>query len=353
MPDNLYRRGATWWGRIQVRGKDVRRSLRTTVLAEAKKRLKALLEEAEHFRFHGDQRHTWKDAVKGWAENAPDNLGASTVTRYLVSLGQVRPILDDLYVDQITRGGAIAEIAGRIGITNATRRRDLTAVSSVLEWCVAKGWRDDNPARERSRSSIKERRDPIALPDPVHIAMVVGEAPGNFAKMIRLAQYTGMREEEIASLEKSQVSKKRAAIDLTKTKTNRPRSVPLDERALGTIAGTVPFLRSKFFFTHGEGERYANVSSRFAAISKRAETKARRGNRDFRRFRFHDLRHWFAVDYLRAAGSIYDLQQILGHESIKTTEVYLRYLTPAEQQVAKRIGAGTKAGTGITVSDPE
>lgn len=352
MPDNLYRRGETWWGRIQVRGKDVRRSLRTTVLREAKERLKQLIEEAEHFRYHGEQRHTWKEAVLGWSQSAPENLSAGTITRYVVSLGQVRTILDDLYVDEVTRK-TMADIANRGGITNATRRRDLTAVSSVIEWCIAQGWRDDNPARERSRASIKERRDPIMLPNPIHIAMVVGEAPGNFAKMIRAAQYSGMREEELASLERPQVSAKRRAVDLTRTKTNRPRSVSLDDRALGTITGTVPHLKTKWVFWHGNGERYANVASRFAAIVKRTAVKAEKAGNDFRRFRFHDLRHWFAVDYLRRGGSIYDLQQELGHESIKTTEVYLRYLTPAEQQIAKRIGAGTKAGTGTTVSEAE
>ena len=30
-------------------------------------------------------------------------------------------------------------------------------------------------------------------------------------------------------------------------------------------------------------------------------------------FRFHDLRHWFAVDYQRRGGNIYTLQKILGH----------------------------------------
>jgi integrase/recombinase XerD len=71
-------------------------------------------------------------------------------------------------------------------------------------------------------------------------------------------------------------------------------------------------------FWHGEGERYRNPSSRIAAIGKRAGV----------RFRRHDLRHHYAVDDLRAGGSIYDLQQILGHASIKTTEDDLRFLTP-------------------------
>lgn len=51
-------------------------------------------------------------------------------------------------------------------------------------------------------------------------------------------------------------------------------------------------------------------------------------------FRFHDLRHLFAVTYLQRGGNIYDLQRILGHRSIKTTELYLEYLTPEERRVA-------------------
>lgn len=52
--------------------------------------------------------------------------------------------------------------------------------------------------------------------------------------------------------------------------------------------------------------------------------------------------------YLRAGGNIYTLQQILGHASIKTTELYLDHLTPDEKHTAK-YGAGTKVGTDTTV----
>ncbi len=57
---------------------------------------------------------------------------------------------------------------------------------------------------------------------------------------------------------------------------------------------------------------------------------------DFQPFRFHDLRHRHAVDWLKSGRSIYDLQQRLGHGSIKTTEIYLGYLTPNERRVAKQ-----------------
>jgi integrase/recombinase XerD len=332
--DNLVKRNGVWYARIQVRGRDVRRSLRTSSRAEAKKRLPAVLAQAEHFRFYGEARHTWKEAVVEWASSGPE-LSAGTLKRYLVSLGQLRGILDDLYVDEIT-SRTIAQISRRPGVSNATRRRDITAVSVVLRWCVSQDWREDNPAANWDRSVIKERRDPIALPEPYDLDCVVRVAPGNFAHLIRFAQYTGMREEECASLERSQVDLRRVAITLTKTKTNRPRSVPLDERALGTLTGTPPRLGCPFIFWHPPGDRYMNVASRFAAIVKRAQARAKAEKRPAPRgFRFHDLRHWYAVDYLRRGGSIYTLQQILGHSSIKTTELYLAYLTPAEQEQAK------------------
>lgn len=72
--------------------------------------------------------------------------------------------------------------------------------------------------------------------------------------------------------------------------------------------------------------------SRFAAIARRAREQAKAEKRPIpRAFRCYDLRHWYAVDYLRRGGSIYELQQILGHSSIKATEIYLAYLTPSEQ----------------------
>lgn len=332
--DNLVKRNGVWYARIQVRGRDVRRSLRTSSRAEAKKRLAAVLEQAEHFRFYGEGRHTWKEAVVEWAASAPE-ISPGTLKRYLVSLGQLRGILDDLYVDEITNR-TIAQIGRRAGVSNATRRRDITAVSVVLRWCVSQNWREDNPAAIWDRSVIKERRDPIVLPELYDIDSVIRVAPGNFAHLIRFAQFTGMREEECASLERSQIDLRRSAITLTKTKTNRPRSVPLDERALGTLTGTPLRLGCLYVFWHPPGDRYMNVASRFADIVKRAQARAKSEKRPVPRgFRFHDLRHWYAVDYLRRGGSIYTLQKILGHSSIKTTELYLAYLTPDEQEQAK------------------
>jgi integrase/recombinase XerD len=284
------------------------------------------LEQAEHIRFHGEARHTWKEAVVEWAKTAHQNIRPTTLKRYLVSLGQVRGIMDGLYIDEITKR-TVSGIARRPGVSNATRRRDITAVACVLRWCVSHAWCEDNPAKTWDRSVVRERRDPIVLPETADIAAVIATAPGNFARLIRFAQYTGMRLEEVASLRRDQI--RGDSVQLVNTKNGRPRAVPLDERAIGTLAGTVSHIATSYVFWHSQGERYRNVSSRFRVFVKRSGVRP---------FRFHDLRHWYAVDYLRRGGSIYRLSQILGHSSVKVTEIYLRYVTPEEAERAKAAG---------------
>jgi len=87
-----------------------------------------------------------------------------------------------------------------------------------------------------------------------------------------------------------------------------------------------------WLFWHDNGQPYRNASSRFRAMSLDVAST----DEDFQPFRFHDLRHRHAVDWLKSGRSIYDLQQRLGHGSIKTTEIYLGYLTPNERRVAKQ-----------------
>src|SRR6266404_1337701 len=76
----------------------------------------------------------------------------------------------------------------------------------------------------------------------------------------------------------------------------------------------------------GKGLPYKNVSSRFAGLTKSLKLE--------HRYKFHDLRHLHAVEWLQSGRSIYDLQQRMGHSSIKVTEGYLEFLTPEEKRKA-------------------
>lgn len=322
MPANLYKRGRTWWGRIKVAGRDHRRSLRTSDRAEAKKRLDTWRKEFDHARFHGEARHTYKETAKKWAlEYLPGNVKPGTGQRYLVSSRQLDPHFRDLYLDEIDRKRIARMVSDRVklGATNATIRRDLTALSTMLACAVGWGWIEENPAKTYDRGIIKERRDPIQPPTDGDLDAFLGKLGAKLGKLPNLVRFlaqTGMREEEAASLEWPQVDMKRREVQLVKTKTNRPRVVPLSDEAWGTLEGTERHPESKVVFWHGEGLRYRNVASRLLELKKRHGAT----------FRVHDLRHKFAIDYLRAGGDIYRLKEILGHASVKTTEIYLGHV---------------------------
>lgn len=350
MPSNLYRRGGTWYARFQVGKRQVRRSLQTDNRKEAESRLKALKAKESHAAFYGEERHTWaKAAGRFFEEVAPGSLKPSTITRYAVSAAAVDPFLGEKYVDEITVRD-IAAIANRKGVTNATRKRDLTAVAAILKACCGWGWRDDNPAKAFDLSLVRERRDPITLPPDDHIEAMIAEC-GTFAPVLRLAWQTGMRLSEILSLEWRNIDLPKGGITIERSKTDSPRVIPLGDPvcrgAVVTISGTARHMKSRLVFWHGDGQSWPNLSSNFGQVRRRLNRARKKAGMEPITFRFHDLRHKFAVDYLHATrspdmkrGDVYRLAEILGHSSVKTTEGYLRHVLPL----------GTKAGTDITVS---
>lgn len=340
-PKGCFWRGATLWGRIQVKGRDIKWSLRTDDPETAKRRRKTERDRqvaAAHF---GDHRRMWADVMSEWAEQIGRNVAAKTVARYTSSLAVLGPQLEGLYLDEVDGElvGGIVKARQSAGVTNATIKRDLGAMSSVLNFCIDQGYREDNPILPRLKR-VKERRDPIVLPDPKHIQMVIDRAPGLFAKMIEAAWKTGARESELAFARRTQVDHARKQLTVV-GKRNKLRVVDLDGWGYETFKTLPASIGGAYLFWHHQGEPYRTVAGRFRTIVASVAKQAQKQEQDFRPFRFHDLRHRHAVDWLKSGGSIYDLKHRLGHTSIKTTEMYLQYLTAEEARRAMLAGAKT------------
>jgi len=322
----LYKRGRTFWGRFQLNGVDRRRSLRTSNRNEARKRLKEWEVEERRRAFLPETTETWLKACTRYIEEVmPQSVGPQTAKRYLVSFRQVAPIIGAKPISRIDRQDILA-IADRKGPSVATRKRDLTAVSQVFRAAVVWGWCDRNPVKEFDSGAVmKERRDPIMLPTDEEIELFIDACPQPLARMARLLLLTGLRLSEAASLKWPQVVTGAPAHLRIVGKRNKLRMVPMSAQGVGTIFGAPRHIRSEVVFWHGNGQPYSQASTQYAQIRKRLGLS----------WRTHDLRHRFAVDYLRAGGSIYRLKEILGHTQVSTTEIYLAHLTPDEAERAK------------------
>jgi integrase/recombinase XerD len=334
-PPGCYWRSGTLHGRVKVRGRDIRFSLHTSDPAVARTRYKAKRERLIGDAHHGDSPRTFVEALEGWATWIERRVGPKTVQRYACSLDQLRPFVDGRRLSEID-GRLVAEIIRARtadGVSNATIRRDLVALSSVVNFCLDQGWLESNPVLARMKR-VTERRETIVLPRREDIDLVLARAPGMVKELIRAAMATGAREDELLRARRDDIDHGRRQMTLV-GKRNKRRSISLDPfegyallRSLPTHVGT-PLL-----FWHSTGESYKNFASQFSAIVARTAKWAAATGADFRAFTFHALRHWHAVHWLKSGRSIYALQHRLGHTSVKTTEVYLRcgYLTFEEQQ---------------------
>jgi integrase/recombinase XerD len=339
---NVYDRGGIKWARFQVAGREFRGSLSTSNEKVARKRARAWRAREIGIAKFGEDRKTYTEAFTLWTPHIADQVSATTAERYACSLGQLEEWLKPLYVDEIDKemvSTIVRERRAR-GVTTATIRRDLTALSSVIEFAIDEGWREESNPAERRQKKLKERRDPILLPLTEDIAYVIGRAPGNFARMIEAARDSGCRQAELATAERRLLDRDRRQLTIRR-KGNQIRTISLSEAAYVVMAAIPAHLKAKWLFWHGNGEPYRNVSARFNELVKAAQKSAQAEDREFRPFTFHHLRHYYAVWFLKNGGNIYALQQHLNHKSITTTEGYLDFLTPEEAMRAKH-GASQK-----------
>jgi integrase/recombinase XerD len=209
-----------------------------------------------------------------------------------------------------------------------------------MNFAVLQGWVEANPVLPKL-ALVPERRDPILLPSDRDIALVMERAPGMVGAMMMAALKTGAREDELAKAKRIDLNHTHKQLTVV-GKRNKLRVIDLEPFAGYELLTALPaYVGKPFLFWHDKGEPYASFAPTFNKLMNRVEAWAEANNVEFRRFKFHHLRHRHAVDWLKSGRDIYSLQGRLGHTSIKTTEMYLEYLTPKEIQVAK-FGAGRR-----------
>jgi len=344
--ENLYRRAGIWWMRLTVKGREIRESLRTRDRALARKARDRRREELTAEAWHGERVITWADAVDAWSEHADGQMAPATAKRYAVSLLQCHPWLAEMTIGRIDGKTITALISGRLkaGASPATVRRDLTAISQVLDYAEARDWREGNPARSK-RVMLKERRDPIVLPRHEAIETMIAAASPQLGALIRAAWLTGCRQDELARMTWRDYAAAAKTMSVV-GKGNKRRVIRLSDAAAAHFSAQPRHMVSPLIF-HVDGAQYRQIASDFCHVRRRAL----KADPALQRFRFHDLRHLFAVEALAGGMDIYTLSKHLGHTSVKTTEIYLDFLTPDQAEAAKR--AGTNPGTPQTVLRPK
>jgi hypothetical protein len=154
----------------------------------------------------------------------------------------------------------------------------------------------------------------------------------------------GGQENKAVTLEATDIDWNAKQIGLTRTKTNRPRT--LDWKTPGGDASVVlaHAPRQGALFPASTGAACGNFAAKAVRVSRNLAGR----DATFKPFRVHDLRLGFAIRWLRRGVDIYHLSIDLGHTSVKTTEIYLGHLSAREQAGAQK---GTQRGVSGANSD--
>ena len=232
------------------------------------------------------------------------------------------------------------------GVKGATINRELAVLKNLFNTADGLGeFCGRNPVKgfEFFR---EEKRDAHIL-DVDELRRLLNAVGERMRRIILLAWGTGMRCGEILGLKWADIDFGRGSIFLKKTKSGKPRRVPLDPVVAGVLqeierTGDYVFPNSR------TGEPIRDIKKSWIRI--RAKAGLPQG------FRFHDLRHNFGTLLSERGVAPPTIMEMLGHAQISTTMRYQNPTTEAKTRAASILGslltnAGI-VGNGTQVAQP-
>ncbi|MEW6774205.1 MAG: site-specific tyrosine recombinase/integron integrase [Bacteroidota bacterium] len=135
--------------------------------------------------------------------------------------------------------------------------------------------------------------------------------------ILSLIYSAGLRVSEAIEMKVSDIDSKRMLIRVRQAKGKKDRYVMLSEKLLFLLREYYKEYKPKEYLFEGQkGSKYSSrsIQSIFRQALKKANVQKKAS--------VHTLRHSFATHLLESGTDIRVIQQLLGHSSIKTTQVY-------------------------------
>lgn len=259
------------------------------------------------------------------------NASPHTIASYKRDLLQLANYLEERKVklreiDNVVLRGFLAKLQEKKN-KKSTVARKLAAIRSFLQFCMKKKWLEDNPAKV------------VATPkQEIHVPSFLSE--DEMAKFLDLPQSdqpldlrdkavlellyaTGMRVSELVGINLDDVNFSERLIRV-RGKGKKERLIPFGKKAEDSMAFYIRArpqinkgnIEEKVLFLNYRGERLSSRSVE-RIVDRYIRLTAIR-----RKISPHSLRHSFASHLLSRGADLRVIQELLGHESLATTQKY-------------------------------
>lgn len=248
----------------------------------------------------------WRKSIEGWTDTLrAAGLSAQTIKSRRYKMVHLAVLLmpsgpKDVTTEQIVQAFA------RQQWKPETRKAYRNTISSFFRWLHKSGRRSDDPSLDVPRVK-KPHAHPRPCPDR-YIAAAMEKAMTSEKLMIRLGAECGLRRGEIARVHSDDVVADSTGRSLiVRGKGDKQRIVPLPDDLACIIMDARGYLFPGRFGGHVEESYIGDHISRLLPDGYAA----------------HTLRHRFATTAYAATHDLFVVAELLGHESVETTEHYV------------------------------
>lgn len=356
----------TYWearittGRDPGTGKQVQRSISGKTQKEVREKLQALAVAVNSGTYSAPVRMTVGEWLDTWAADYLGGRKANTVRIYRNNIkNHIKPALGAVRLSDLRPHQVQGFVNGMAGLSPATVHLAYKVLHSALEKAVELEYIPRNPAAHCELPKV-EREEIRPLDDAQAAALLKAAKGSRMEQLVGVALFTGMRLSELLGLTWDAVDMEAGTISVNK-QLERP---PLRRGPSPFISPkngkprTITAAPSVFALLRRQKARQAEAQLRAGEVWENAhnlvftdETGAALGHdaveQQFRRltrragldgFRFHDLRHTYAVNAIRAGDDVKTIQGNLGHASAAfTLDKYGHFTERMQRDSAQRM----------------
>lgn len=276
-----------------------------------------------------DNPKSWKRLLARYEQflRLEKNLSDNTVAAYMSDLAQLRRRAAEEGVTPrwVSRAMVESIMAEQydLGHTPRTQARMLSSVKGFFNFLLMEEIIDESPAQFVEGPRIPRELPDVLTPDEVNrLIDAAATHPTNGvrnAAMLEMMYSSGLRVSELTGLCFSDIFADDGYVRVT-GKGDKQRLVPMSQAAIDMIRAyrdtARPEANSDYVFLNQRRKPLSRVMVFY--IIKQAAADAG----ITREVSPHTLRHSFATHLLAGGASISQVQDMLGHESITTTEIY-------------------------------
>lgn len=264
---------------------------------------------------------------KGLSENSLQSY-KNDIHRYLVFIGRDVGLTDlsGVTLDHIEK--FLKELFS-MQLSVSTIARNISSIRGFHQFAVMERWSPANPAelvelpkKGRPLPDVLDQLETASLMEAPDRSEILGKRD---AAVLELMYATGMRASETINLELNQLIYELQLVRVT-GKGNKERLVPVGKRALESVADYLKQARPFLIKNKEEAKNRLFLSYRGKPLSRMSlwhiVTGAARQAGIKKAIHPHTLRHSFATHLLEGGADLRAVQEMLGHISILTTEIY-------------------------------